>query len=233
MVQTIHWRDSAIHRRDSPSPSDPSRLAVNLWYHGATQVTVLGVVIAYFVVLQQAGAISPDSKATVYLLTTVSVLFSALCTFFYRLKPRNGGAPLPDSFQPRGESFPLIDLAWDFANLALLTAVTGGADSVFLPLFVIGLLLGDVALSGEKRILLWGTFIATCVLGVSLPLQSTVRCALVNFDQTCSDALWDLPRAGHTLGLTVIFIPGALFSSYVLQRALGRRGVNLSEGPKS
>jgi hypothetical protein len=201
-------------------PDDKDIIALNVWYHFATELAVLILAFAYAGVVEAGGRRAAETSAWPYYAVCLSIGISAIVTIS-DLRSNRGVGVFPRDFTPKVDRFPFVTLAWDFANLAALTALTGGIHSVFLPLFVIGLVLGDVAIDGQ-RLRLWSTFITSLVIGTVLPLEPSVRCIYLNVGgEPCAESLWDLRAGWDVLAALLIFVPGALFGSLVLRWALG------------
>jgi hypothetical protein len=197
-----------------------------VWYAIATGLIAVGL-LSYFVYFGRTGGHNGDNEED-------SGYFS-FPSFTWELRPRV-------------KQYPLHTLLMDFSALAILSFVTGGAESVFLPLFVFGLLLGDVAWSerghtansivtgrwsrffqplmflGRNKYDIWILFLGTVFLATIPSAFEGVACRVGQFESPpCSESVWSLSKGWHTMASLVIFVPGSIFGSYVLREALRRR----------
>jgi hypothetical protein len=130
---------------------------------------------------------------------------------------------------PRPDVFPFHTLLIDFFNLSFLVALTGGAGSIFLPLLVVALLMGDIAMEtrvdkGEQT---WRwmvlAFALISVIGVVVSSLAPSRCFLLGIAGTnCPSSTWSLPVWLNALSGTMVFLGGAVFGSFVLGNYIRR-----------
>ena len=140
--------------------------------------------------------------------------------FYVRFGVPRWNFPLSSSFDltDRAKDFPLVLLFFDFVNLALLVAVTGGLESVFVPLFGLAVLLGEISIPKHKRWRMLALFLAAFLSGVLLPEIDPVRYLLINEGHsTSAESLLVLPRwATIAFGLTVNVV-GVVFAGSVVR----------------
>jgi hypothetical protein len=152
--------------------------------------------------------------------------------FVYVKFERARGFPLSSSFEltGRAKDFPLMLLLLDFLNLALLVAVTGRLESIFIPLFLAALLLGDISIRKRKRRRMLGLYLAAVLCGVLLPEIDPIRYVLINHGHsTSAGSLWVLPK-WPTIGVGLaLSLGGAVFGSSVVRWYKDRTGLDGDE----
>jgi hypothetical protein len=152
-----------------------------------------------------------------------AILGTAVVGFVLNFKFKASlGWPLPGGFELRGKpkDFPSWLLLLDFLNLALLVTVTGRWESIFILVFPIALLLGDVSFMRKSNTRRWlvGLLFAVCMAGgVLLPEIGRVRYLLMgSWDTTDVQSLWVFGRKTTMLLGVLLSVSAALFASFVV-----------------
>jgi hypothetical protein len=124
--------------------------------------------------------------------------------------------------------FPLLELVLDFVLLAIVVLLTGGLDSIFLPLFVIALLLSDVSLDNDhRRAIMLVVFLVTAAITVLVAETSFLRClvlsgVVIDEASSCPDAVWSLSPWLKNFSGSLVFVIGTVLGSFVLKGYIGR-----------
>lgn len=220
----------------------------NLTYHTGVRL----VILITFLVLSPISMTTTDCGTLCILrrIAVASIVFSIASWFLYAqaapddsaAKIREAGEDIQISvlaqWKPRLATFPdkvrypLLSLTWDFVNLMLIVWITGGAASIYLPLFVIAVLVGDVCRQDRRaHVLMFLTFSITTVLAVGLPELNDFRCWLLGVSPSSQDCgyskIWETPQPWATVSLLLVFIPCTYIGSQILRRYMAL-SVNLA-----
>lgn len=221
-------KDAAANLSDEDKVALGEAIAWNLLVKWAVAVFVLFCYVAILINYQSKESV--DYRPVWLVIVPISIMLSSVVGLRYVTPgvPR-GAFALSSGFELRAgvTEFPLALLFFDFLNLGVLVAATGRLESVFLPLFVVALLLGDISTREEKRNPSRCLFGVAVLCGVLLPEIDPIRYLLINHGQrTSRESLWVLPDwATIAFGLT-LFFAGAFFGSLVLRWYKDRPGRN-------
>lgn len=100
---------------------------------------------------ERVGKVTTSASRGLILVVGIIIVVALLLNWFYFTRPtRREGRIYPLDNVLLVDSFPLFAVYLDFLYLSILLFATGGASSNFLPLAVIALLTGDVAIVTKK-----------------------------------------------------------------------------------
>ena len=126
-------------------------------------------------------------------------------------------------------AFEFFDLAFNFIFLFFLVAFTGGIRSMFLPLYVIGLVLSDISLEmPARRNAMMVVCFASLSLAVLVPHFTGWAVAVYGSGGDNGPAFWNIGSTAQLVWVLVIFITGSFFGSKVLREHLGENGAKTS-----
>jgi hypothetical protein len=202
------------------SQSDASLLSARIGSNLAVKIVIAVLVVVMHAVIESNGATSSNTDSGFILLVPASIAISALVLRALGHLHSSRNFPIGFTFEPDSSvtEFPWWSLGWDFINLAFLVVFTGGLQSVFLPLFVIGLLLGDVSVAKNKRELITVIFLITTAGSLLVSQVDVARCVLLwQGNAECAKSVWHLSPGWEIASALLIYIPGALFGSIVLR----------------
>ena len=194
---------------------------------------------------------NPHAKPLLLIIATIPIFLSAFPGLFLYYKfdfhwKETGFIALPRwpsgfdlDLRPKVTEFPLHFLIVDFVNLGVLVVFTGGYLSPFLPLLVLALILGDIAVEPIEKNHFWG-FVSktramafgTLIISVVAGEIDAVRTLLVNGGETPAARSALVFHSGGTIFLAVTVLSlGTFFGSVVIENFRKRQGAPAKAPP--